>query len=190
METNAHIMDLLGGCQFESAWKIIEQNKLSMDDLDLEPLLEDLRQKIKQASMSGEIRSSRRLDRRLKALRTFQTHGLLPKKLIRPIDLPEDYQGKILLVRLSGGMADGVICLRSGDDWHREILGNVREEIQDLGFENARVEPIGGAWVGMEQDGTIIIFGSSDDFGTLDKKMAANLIADAFPKKHIVISNS
>jgi len=107
-----------------------------------------------------------------------------------PVDLPDGYHGKVLLVRIVGGMAHGLVCLRGGDDWHREILRNTTEEIHDLGYENSIVVPAGGAWVRFDDDGTILVYGSSDEFGACDKKMAADLIAGAFPGRKIRIRQS
>ena len=111
----------------------------------------------------------------------------MQQKLIAPVDLQEGYQGKILLVRIVGGKAHGIVCLRSGDEWHREILQKTKRELQDLGFENSDVVPVGGAWVRFEEDNRIIVYGSSDEFGACDKKTAAGLISNAFPGKQIVV---
>jgi hypothetical protein len=136
---------------------------------------------------SGDIRKSRRLVRRAGALEIFKDHGLDPDKLIARTDLPDHYEGKILLLSISAGSVKGLICLRSGDDWHREILRNTEEEIRDLGFETATVDPAGGAAIRLARNGDIVIFGSSDDYGSCDKKMAARLIAGAFPGKMVRI---
>ncbi len=110
----------------------------------------------------------------------------MSQHLIAPVDFREGYRGKILLIRIVGGKANGFVCLRSGDEWHREILKNTNKEIQDLGFENSMLVPAGGAWVRFDEGGTIIVYGSSDEFGTCDKKKAADLISSAFPGKKIL----
>ena len=115
-----------------------------------------------------------------------ELHDLVPQQSIASVDLPGGYHGKVLLVQIVGGRADGLVCLRSGDDWHREILRNAKEEIQDLGFENADVVPLGGAWVQFEPEGTITVYGSSEEFGPCDKKLAADLISHAFPGNRIL----
>ena len=81
----------------------------------------------------------------------------------------------------------GLICLRSEGDWHREILTDTREEIQDLGFESALVDPVGGAFVRFEDNGSIEVYGISDEFGGCDKQLATELIRQAFPGRKIVI---
>ncbi|MBW2660040.1 MAG: hypothetical protein JRC87_10700 [Deltaproteobacteria bacterium] len=115
-----------------------------------------------------------------------QTHGQNPEKLIRRVALPEGYNGKILLVSVSVRQAWEMTCLRSGDDWHYEILKATEEEICALGFPQADVCPVGGAWVGFRPGGVIVIYGSSDGFGECDKDLAAKLIKKAFPEWKII----
>ncbi len=140
---------------------------------------------INTARACGEMRSVCRLQRRLKALEIFRDHGFDPEKLIRPADLPSGYYGKILLVIVGDDHGGKWVCLRSGDDWHHEILKNTIEEMTDLGFENVSVTPAGGARVEFNEQGDIIIYGTSDTYGVCDKQLAANLIADLFPNKAI-----
>lgn len=111
------------------------------------------------------------------------------EKLIPPVILPEGYNGKILLMSVSGRSIKELICLRSGGDWHREILTDTREEIQDLGFESALVDPVGGAFVRFEDNGSIEVYGISDEFGGCDKQSAADLIRQIFPERKIVIGS-
>jgi D-3-phosphoglycerate dehydrogenase len=70
-----------------------------------------------------------------------------PHSRISPVILPEGYNGKILLVSVSGGGINKTVLLRSGDLWHREILRNTETEIKNLGFDNALVHELGGALV-------------------------------------------
>jgi hypothetical protein len=130
---------------------------------------------------AGEIGEARRMARRAAALNGLLVHGPDPAQLVAETELPEGYAGKILLVLLTGGGFDDTVCLRSGDDWHREILHNTRAEIADLGFPDAQVHPLGGAHAGFESDGSIVIWGTSDEFGCCDKDLAARLIARAYP---------
>jgi hypothetical protein len=90
-------------------------------------------------------------------------------------------------VLISGRCIGKRVFLRSGDDWHHEILRNTEEEIRDLGFEDRRVTPVGGAVIRSDQNSNIVVFGSSDAYGTCDKKIAADLIATAFPQKTILV---
>jgi hypothetical protein len=190
MEPSSLIMEFLCSGKFESAWKLIKENSISRDELDYHQAFKALEKDLQSQTASGDIRAANRLKRRFQALEVFQTHGLVPEKLIASVDLPHGYGGKFLLVQISGGTAHGIVCLRAGDDWHREILQNTKEEIQDLGFENADVVPLGGAWIQFDPEAMITIYGSSDEFGTCDKKVAADLISSQFPGKKILILNS
>ena len=109
-----------------------------------------------------------------------------PEKLIDKIILPEGYNGKILLVMIVGGFLDGQILLRSGDMWHREILRNTENEIKELGFVDSGVYELGGAHVRFEKN-DIVIFGTSDDFGSCDKVYASKLIQQLFKDRNVII---
>jgi hypothetical protein len=190
MEPKSLIMDFLSAGKFESAWDIMKERDVSKDDLDCHKVINDLERDVRYETTNGDIRAVNRLKRRILALKAFQEYGLDPQKLISLVDLPDAYHGKVLLVHIVGGNAHGFVCLRSGDDWHREILQNTKEEIQDLGFENADVVPAGGAWVQFYPDGAIIVYGSSEEFGACDKEVVADLIDSAFPAKRIIIRQS
>ena len=109
--------------------------------------------------------------------------------MVAEVDLPEGYQGKIVLVLVRGGGFEGTVCLRSGDGWHREILNNARVELQDLGFPSAEVYPLGGAYAGFDGDGRIVIWGTSDEFGSCDKDLAAEMIGRAYPGRRVVVED-
>ena len=119
----------------------------------------------------------------------FRDHGFDPKRLFAPAILPEGYNGRILLMAVSGGVLNDLVCLRSGGDWHREILTDTREEILDLGFESALVDPVGGAFVRFDDNGSIEVYGISDEFGGCDKQAATDLIRQAFPGRKVVIGS-
>jgi hypothetical protein len=104
---------------------------------------------------------------------------------IPAIILPEGYSGKILLVSISGAGFEDKIILRSGDLWHREILRNTEAEIRNLGFHEAGVFELGGAHLRFEPDGTIVIHGTSEQYGACDKEYAAGLVTDEFPDRRI-----
>jgi len=106
---------------------------------------------------------------------------------ISPIILPEGYNGKILLVSVSGDGIKKTVLLRSGDLWHREILRNTEAEIKNIGYENARVHEIGGALVRFELDGAITIYGASEEFGACDKEFAAEMVRKEFRKRTIKV---
>ena len=102
------------------------------------------------------------------------------ERLIPEVILPEGYNGKILLVSVSGEGIKKTVLVRSGDLWHREILRNTEAEIKNLGFETAQVHELGGALVRFEPDGAITIFGASQEFGACDKNFAAEIIQKEF----------
>ena len=106
-------------------------------------------------------------------------------KKIPTVILPEGYTGKILLISVSGDGLEEMVILRSGDLWHREILRNTEAEIRNLGFHNARVSELGGAHLRFDPDGTIVIYGTSEQYGTCDKEHAARLGRDEFPHRRV-----
>jgi hypothetical protein len=109
--------------------------------------------------------------------------------LIPPVILPEGYNGKILLVSVSSAAVDKTVVLRSGDVWHREILRNTENEIRSYGIADAQIHQLGGAWVRFEPDGTIIIYGLSQEFGACDKAYVAELVRDRFPERRVLVRN-
>jgi len=139
------------------------------------------------AQAAGEIGEARRLARRAAALNGLLAHGPDPAAMVAEVELPEGYHGKILLVLLAGGSFADAVRLRSGDGWHREILRNTQVEIKDLGFASTRVDPLGGADARFESDGSIVIWGTSDEYGCCDKEEAARMISRAYPGKPIRI---
>jgi hypothetical protein len=120
-------------------------------------------------------------------MRTLSDRKPDPKIQISPAILPEGYSGKILLVSVAGAMIEKTVILRSGDLWHREILRNTENEIRGLGVVNPQVHPLGGALLRFEPGGTIIIYGSSHEFGVCDKEYAAVLVRDAFPGRQVAV---
>ena len=109
--------------------------------------------------------------------------------MIPEVILPENYNGKILLVSVSATGLDKKIILRSGDLWHREILRNTEAEIRNLGFTEEQVYQLGGARLRFEPEGTITIYGSSRQFGACDKEYAAELVQKAFPEKTVKVED-
>jgi len=91
------------------------------------------------------------------------------------------------MVVVRGGDIDELVCLRSGDLWHREILRNTESEIKKLGFFESSVYELGGAHVRFEANNDIVIFGTSDDFGSCDKRYAAKLIQQLFKDRNVVV---
>ena len=103
--------------------------------------------------------------------------------------LPEGYNGKIILVSIGGAGMEDRIVLRSGDEWHREILRNTKAEVQRYGIDPARVHELGGAWVKFDDNGNIVIYGVSDDFGACDKTVAAEFLRRLYPERSVRIAD-
>ena len=110
-------------------------------------------------------------------------------KLIPETVLPEGYNGKILLVSIGGAGIEDRVVLRSGDDWHREILRNTEAEIRGYGIDAARVHELGGAWVKFDEDGNIVIYGFSEEFGACDKNVAAGFLRRLYPERAVQIAD-
>jgi hypothetical protein len=109
------------------------------------------------------------------------------EEMIPAVILPDGYRGKILLVLIVVG-EESLVALRSGDLWHREILRNTEAEVRDLGLTDAQVNELGGAFLSFEADGSIRIWGGSDEFGACDRDYAALLVKAARPGCAIVVS--
>jgi hypothetical protein len=152
---------------------------------EVDTILQDLDSQAATQQAQENPRQSKRIQRRLLALRVFREHGLDQERLIQPVDLPEGYAGKILLISLDSAGSQRPLCLRSGDLWHREILRNTEEEIADLGFDLTIVSPVGGAWVRFDENDVITVYSSSEEYGECDKEKAAQLIASVYPRHRI-----
>jgi hypothetical protein len=148
-------------------------------------LIDDLKRRETEQRSVGEVRAANRLKRRTDALVVFKDHGLDADRLLTRVRLPEGYEGKILLLVVMGGAADKRVLLRCGDEWHREILKDTEEEVSDLGFSGAVVEPLGGAWVRFDARGNIRIWGSSEEFGACDHHRAAEMIREFYPGRSV-----
>jgi hypothetical protein len=109
------------------------------------------------------------------------------KTVIPSVILPEGYCGKILLVSIAV-KKERIVVLRSGDLWHREILRNAEAEIRALGLSGARVDELGGAHLRFETDGSIFIWGSSEQFGTCDYDCVAALLRSVWPGRKVASS--
>ena len=94
-----------------------------------------------------------------------------------------------MLVSVGGDAIKDTIILRSGDIWHSEILHATEVEIKKYGIKAARVHEAGGAWVRFNKEGTIFIYGYSEEFGACDKNFAAGLLRQLFPERSICIEN-
>ncbi|MBT4288211.1 MAG: hypothetical protein HOD92_12825 [Deltaproteobacteria bacterium] len=179
------VLACLEASKFEDAIKIRNEFQMSIHPSDVNPIIDAIRKLEKNPELDRGQRLS--LLRKIKALKAFRDHGPNAKKMISNIELPEGYCGKILMVNIQNGVVHKLVCLRSGDMWHREILRNTEQELKELGFFSSSVCEIGGAYTRFEKDQTITIWGTSDDFGSCDKYLAAKIIQEAFPDRKIHI---
>ena len=160
---------------------------MTLSESEINSILDHFRKELQQALLTKDAPMARRLRRRLDRFEAFCRCGFNPDGLLRIVDLPADYSGKILLVLVSGGLFDGKICLRSNDLCHRDILRNTQLEIQDLGLPSTQVHELGGAHLANESADKIRIWGSSEDFGACDKEFAARLVASLLPEKRVIV---
>jgi hypothetical protein len=179
------VIRLLREMRLEAAIRLLRGTEGEVDSAAVKAMIMGYETQASRMQAEGETGAARRLARRAAALNELLVHGPHPARMVAETELPEGYVGKILLVLLTGGGFDDTVCLRSGDGWHREILHNTRAEIADLGFPHAQVHPLGGAYVGFDSDGSVVIWGTSDEFGCCDKEQAARLIARAYPEKTV-----
>ena len=178
---------LLREMRLEAAIRLLRGTEGQVDSAAVKAMIMGYETRAGRMQAEGETGEARRLARRAAALNELLVHGPHPARMVAETELLEGYVGRILLVLLTGGGFDDTVCLRSGDGWHREILHNTRAEIADLGFPEAQVHPLGGAYVGFDSDGSVVIWGTSDEFGCCDKDLAARLIARAYPEKTVRI---
>lgn len=178
---------LLDEMKLEAVVRALKRTGTRLRPEIVAPLIVDSENRIRDLRVAGTIGEARRLSRRAAALNGLLVHGPDPARMIAEVELPEGYDGKILLLVLNGGGFSARVCLRSGDDWHREILRNTLAEMKDLGFIHTRVDPLGGACARFEPDGGIVIWGTSDEYGCCDKQEAARMIARAFPGRPVRI---
>ena len=183
----AEILEYLKAGKLESAFKKIAASDVELKSSDFDEVIAQLKEKAARALSGERIRPAKRCSRIIDALQSLQRFGPDPTNLIAPVVLPEGYNGKILLASVTGGIIEDNIILRSGDLWHSEILREAQAEIQDLGLINAEVYPLGGAWARFENDDTILIWGSSDQYGACDNEFAAELIRKVYPDRKINI---
>jgi hypothetical protein len=180
---------LLREMQLEAAVRMLRHSGRKVDSAAVKAMILYYETEAGQMQAVGETGESRRLARRAAALKGVLAHGPDPARMVAETELPESYRGKILLMVLNGGGFEGMVCLRSGDDWHREILRNTQREMEDLGFRHIQVHPLGGACAGFEADGSITLWGTSDEYGCCDKEEAARMIARAYPGKPLRIED-
>ena len=183
----AAILGYLMAGKIETALSNMTEFQVDLKASDFDQVIKRLNEDMEIVLSKEQTRSAKRLNRIIDALQSLHRHGPDPGKIIPPVILPQGYNGKILLMSVSGGIIGDIVILRSGDLWHSEILRETKEEIQDLGLLHSDVYPLGGAWARFENDDTILIWGSSDQFGACDKEFAAEMIRKEGPEKEIKI---
>jgi len=181
------VTSLLREMRLAAAIRLLKRSECEVDSAAVKAMILGYETRVRQMQAAGETGEARRMARRAAALNGLLVHGPDPAQIVAETELPEGYVGKILMVLLTGDGFDGAVCLRSGDGWHREILHNTRAEIADLGFPDAQAHPLGGAYAGFDSDDSVVIWGTSDEFGCCDKDLAARLIARAYPEKTVRI---
>jgi hypothetical protein len=178
---------LLREMQLAAAIRLLKRSGCEVDSAAVKAMILGYETRASRMQAAGETGEARRMARRAAALNGLLVHGPDPAQVVAETELPEGYAGKILMVQLTGGGFDDTVCLRSGDDWHREILHNTQAEIADLGFPDAQAHPLGGAYAGFDSDDSVVIWGTSDEYGCCDKDLAARLIARAHPGRAVRI---
>ena len=185
--TKSEILEHFKAGELEVALMRIVEFKIRLEKSDYDQIISFLEQELEHNVSNQQIRSAKRLERIMHSLNSFRAHGLDPSNILEPVILPDGYHGKILLLTVSGGVLENNVILRSGDLWHSEILRETQEEIKDLGLTGSDAYPLGGAWARFENDSSILIWGTSDQFGACDKEAAAQLIKKVYPDKEIWI---
>lgn len=173
--------------EFEKAVECINRFGVSLRGAELDSAIAHFSSRMDEALQAEDMRAYKRNQRRIGALVRFRDSGLDPNSLVPLVELQEGYRGKILLVSISGGAITELVCLRSDDFLHHEILKNTETELLDLGLRSTVVAPLGGAWLQFESDGSIRIWGSSDAFGSCDKTFAAVLVRKCFPGRQLTV---
>jgi hypothetical protein len=178
---------LLREMRLEEALRLLKNSRRKVDRTAVAAMISEYETRASMLHAAGKTGDAGRMARRAAALSGLMAHGPNPARMVAEVELAEGHRGKILLVLLKGGVFEGTVCLRSRDDLHREILRNTQAEMEDLGFIHTRVHPLGGAYAGFEDDGSITLWGTSDEFGCCDKEEAAGMIARAYPGKPVRI---
>ena len=174
----------------ESAFALIVGNDITLEDTALTSPIEDCLKQASTLKNVGDIRASIRYKRRATALTRLRDTGRLSGTVIPSAVLPEGYCGKIMLAWAEGDCIQGRTFLRSGDDWHREILRSFEEEVQDYGFENFQITPKGGAFAHFQTDGTIALSGYSEAYGRCSREEAIQMVQTAFPDRTVYWSDT
>lgn len=186
-EPAAEIFQLLESGQFGAAVEAASCTQTMPEKDLLDRLICRWNQEALFYSAKGEVSVARQRRQWATALKGFRDHGPQPTAMVRQVDLLPGYDGKIMLLSVQGDRFGNIVCLRSGDDWHQEILRNTVAEIHSLGFTDARVFSLGGAYATFEGRCCIRLWGNSEYFGGCDKSLAADLIKNSHPSLEVII---
>ena len=173
----------------ESALALMDKNNTTFDAAELTDFIEDCLTHYNSLKKAQNVRASIQYQRRAAALTMLREAGSLSGAVIPSVVLPEGYCGKIMLASVEGDLIPERTFLRSGDDWHREILRSFEEEVRDYGFENFQICPKGGAFAEFQPDGTIVLSGSSEEFGRCCAEDAIQLVREAYPDRSVMRNN-
>lgn len=173
--------------ELETALRQIAEFQIRLKASEFDRIVLFLEEDLKRCVFKEDFRAAKRLNRIISAIRSLRKDGTDPANILDPVILPEGYSGKILLLSVTGGIIENTVILRSGDLWHNEILRETQQEIKDLGLTSSDAYPLGGAWARLENDDSITIWGTSDQFGACDKETAIKLIGKIYPDKKISI---
>lgn len=176
----------------ESAQTLLQTGRAVVAPHALAELIAEKARRASAMKAAGETRAHRRLVRAVDSLCMFRDRGKLSGEIIPKSDLTADYRGKFMVIGLQGNLIPWRVYLRSGDDWHREIVRNFEEEVCDFGFENFQTKPLGGAFIDCSPADAVALWGASEEFGACSFEKAAQLIEAALPDRrgHNMQNNS
>jgi len=185
-DTRKEALQLIHRGLLESAQALLRQHNITLDKPVLTELILDFQKQAETEKKANNIRASIQYQRRTASLEMLREGNHISGTVLPTAVLPEGYCGKIMLVLVKGDCISERTCLRSGDDWHREIVRSFEEEVHDYGFEKFIISPQGGAFAEFQLDGTIALSGSSEEFGRCRREDAIQLIQTAFPDRNTV----
>ena len=165
----------------EEAQTMFRQYRASLTDQDYKEIREKLVSIEKRYVEGNQLKMAATVRQRIRAYDHFIKDGL-SAETVPFVDLPEGYKGKILILEWRGNF-----YLRSGADWHKEIYKKFLQELKIRGFSKVyETEKRGGAYLGFNKEGAIMITGKSEDFGECDKELAKALVRSVYGEREIV----
>ncbi len=100
------LFDCLETMQLERAVAMMRKTPIHFKWIEFEAILKPMFSRLDQARQAGLTGDVQRWERRIHAISGLREHGPDPLKMILVSDLPEGYNGKILLVHLAGGVVE------------------------------------------------------------------------------------